>query len=120
MTSRLASAPMPPAKLPRTGPVGEGGALQHPPRGSRRHVVAGQVGIVLDGHGRVVFLPRGVGICVRAAASRHAPGVLAHERADDEHLLATVERLAGRLEGVSPAARGRARVVRRARCRGGA
>lgn len=44
-----------------------------------------------------------------ASASRVRPaglrvtrlGVLAHERADDEDLLATVERLAGRLEGVS-------------------
>ena len=84
-------------------PVGEGGALQHLGlAGSRRHIVAGQIGIVLDGHGRVVLLPRRIGL---ARAPRRfcvaGLGVLAHERADDEDLLATVERLAGRLEGVS-------------------
>ena len=84
-------------------PVGEGGALQHLGlASSRRHVVAGQVGIVLDGHGRVVLLPRRIGL---ARASRRLGiaglGILAHERADDEHLLAARERLAGRLEGVS-------------------
>ena len=101
-------------------PVGEGGALQHLGlAGSRRHIVAGEIGIVLDGHGRVVLLPRRIGL---ARASRRlgiaGVGVLAHERADDEDLLAARERLASRLEGVSLLLAGE-HPRRAARCRGG-